>query len=308
MRLNLLPKHASQGSRWKGFFIAGLAMVALSILAAVFMIKKSNTDVTDAQARLDQEKPRAEAALKEAQKAETVAALGTEIQRNLDLKSSMDAQNSKYTRMYRFVMDYIPPYYRINNMSITPIDDKNFRLNLTGVLQTFQQHADLSIALLRLPGAQSVARGAFDINDIFIPNLSEDDQVALPHLLKNGRKPPMVNSGPNSGPDAQLAYLQSLAQQGATGFTGVGGFGTKDATLRHAMPEWSEVTYQVLMSMDDKLKASDPAMKDMSYDFRAPNAKTTLATQAAAATTATPDATQQPTPGPKSDGDPTVGK
>lgn len=269
MKLNLLPTYVSKGAQGRVALVGSLVFLLACIGLTVAMISMSSGKLAASRQAWEDARPPAEAALKEAQKAETIAALGTERKRNLDLTQAMDAQNRKYTTFYDAIKTYIPSFMRVNAMSVIPIDEKSCRLNLTGVLKTYQQYADASLALLRIPGAVNVSRAGYEINDIYVPGLIEADQRGLPFRLNDGRKPALNEE---QGHDAQMQYLIEKAREGTTGFTGTGGFGTAETTLRRAMPDYSEVTLSVLLAQNPSI----PAEQQLNYDFRTPNPRATL--------------------------------
>lgn len=278
MKLNLLPTYVKKGAQGRSFFILGLALALVGVGGAAFMNVASGGKVKAAREEMDAAKVEADRVVALASAADEVAKLGAEPKSHLDLYKAMDEHNRKYTAFYTMVRGYVPNYMRVNAMSVTPISETSCQLNLTGVIKTFQQYADTTIALMRIPGAKSVTRANFNLNDMYVPGLNETDNVALPYLLSDGRKPPMVSSGPDKGPDAQLAYLVGVASKAEQGFTGTGNFGTPGIDARHAMPDWSEVTYAIILEADPSL----PADKQPNLNFLVPNPRQSVGAGAGA--------------------------
>jgi hypothetical protein len=106
------------------------------------------------------------------------------------------------------------------------------------LLKSYQQFADLMVALLRNREVRSVSRSGFTDVDPYIPEISQVDQVGRP------RKP-----GQDPIPDDPLLRLQQQQSQGTLqGFTGEGGFGTVDTGPRGAMPGHSVVTVTLVIA------------------------------------------------------------
>jgi hypothetical protein len=273
MKLNLLPTYVTKGAQGRSLFFISCAILAASAVGAFFLNASTSAARNKAREEMDAAKVAADAVNARSLAAQTVANVGIEIQRNLDLHDAMQRQNTKYTDFYRMVRQYVPSYMRVNNMAVSPIDENTCQLSITGVMRSYQNYSDACLALLRIPGALQVGRAGFNLNDDYIPNLQEDDNVGLPHRLVDGRKPPTVSTGLDRGPDSQLAYLTGLASQASDGFTGTGGFGTPTNDARTAMPDWSDVTFNVILAKDPSL----PPDKQPNVDFRTPNPRQALA-------------------------------
>lgn len=301
MKLNLLPTYVSKGAKAKGVMVASILFLVLSVLGCVGLIVTSKGARDAARTAMDEARPAADAAVRKAKEAEAIAAKGAELRRNVDLADSFEKHNLKYTEFYSAVRPYIPPYFRVNRMQVTPIDEKSCQLQLRGVLQSNQQYADIALAMLRIPGALNVSREGFSVNDLFLPGVTESDQRPLPHLVNSGRVPPLPASGPNLGPDARLAYLIAEASANTpTGFTGTGGFGDASTTLRTAMKGFSDVTINVLITNaaaaaqlgqpapgqpvpNQPVANAAGAGAGLNVDFRVPSARETLKAGAAPA-------------------------
>lgn len=273
MKLNLLPTTVSKGAQAKTAFIFSLLLFVLSILGTIAMIVLSGNNLKTAKQEVEELRPRAASIMAKAREAETVAASGVILKRNIDLAAAMDVQNKKYPEFYDAVIPYIPPYFRVNRMQVTPVSENSCLLTLGGVIQSFQLYSDAPLALLRIPGARTVSRTGYEVlRDMVVPNLIESDQRALAYRRDQGRKPPMDQEGPLGGPDQRLNYLISQATQGSTGFTGVGNFGNPVVNQRSALPEWQNVQFTVLIERDPNA----PADKQLNVDFRTPNPRESL--------------------------------
>ena len=297
MRLNLLPASVSKAGQTRTAIIGSTLLLLGFIGATAFLMSSSASALQTAKTEAEDAKPAAEAALREANKADEIAAQGVGLQRNVDLADALQTHNLKYTRFYRQILPYIPGYFRLTSMSVRPVNENTCNLNLTGVIQSYQQYADLTLALLRIPGAVTVGRSAFTVHDLKVPSLIETDQIGLPHDVTAERKPPLNNLGP----DQQLAYLMAEAQKGSTGFENIGNFGSKDVNQRSSMNKWNEIAISIVMNESGTAPAGEdggqggappapapaPApgggvKAPFSFDFRAPNARETLKAGAAA--------------------------
>jgi hypothetical protein len=248
MKLNLLPTYVSKGNQAKTATVVSVLIALIGILGAVGMIFISKDALSKARDDAASKQQRAADAVAKSKQADSVVADAQMIIRNINLADAMLKHNDAYPDLYRDVKPYIPGFYRISNMSATPLDATTTQLNLTGTLKTFQQYADLMIALYRIPGATSVSRTGYVNVDPYIPNITDVDQ--------NGRP---IKPGETNVPDNKydrLAYLQ--AKGTLTGYTGQGGFGTADnVTPRGAMPGYSVVTVAVVIPRN--VQTPDPA-------------------------------------------------
>ncbi len=247
MKLNLLPTYVSKGNQAKTATVVSVLLALLGILGAVGMIFISKDQLRAARENAESKQERAERAVQVSKRADQVVADAQMIIRNINLADIMLKHNDAYPDLYRDIKPYIPGFFRVTNMSATPLDATNTRVTLTGTLKTYQQYADLMVALFRIPGATSVARGGYTNVEPYIPNVTEADQ--------NGRP---IKPGQTNIPDnryERLAYFQSQAT--VPGFTGEGGFGTADRSQpRGAMPGYSLIT--VTVDMPRALQTPDP--------------------------------------------------
>lgn len=248
MKLNLLPTHVSKAGAARTATILSLLLAVLSILASVFLILKSKSTLQDSEKLVEAWEPAAKRAVDTGKMADTIMAESTVLIRNIDLAQAMMKHNSTYTDLYDEVLSYVPSWFRVTSISAIPTSETQCAVNLTGVLKTQQQYADVMLALLRIPGAQTVGRAGYSINDPFVPNLITEDQLGLPIRPGAARQP--------SDPVQRLYFLMATSGT-TTGFAGTGGFGTPDASPKGAMPDWSQVTLQVILN-DRKIQTPNP--------------------------------------------------
>lgn len=243
MKLNLLPADVSKRSLI-GLAIGASALMAIaSILAMIFMWTFSGQQVARAKERVDQLTPDYNNVLKRAEEADTIIAQVTDIDRNLQLANAMQAHNGKYTRLYNEIFGYLPSWFRLTSISAQAQAENVSTVTITGVVQTYQQYADMNLALLRIPDVQTVGRSGFSLQGARRPALNEADQLGTPIRPGESQLP--------SDPQARFDALIERANSAPSGFQNTGEFGTATPDAqRGAMPGWSAVTYVLTMARD----------------------------------------------------------
>ena len=237
MKLNLLPTSVSKGKQTQTAILLSVLIALLCSAAAIGMILTSRAEVADARTQALAALPKAQLAAATAKHADTVISEARVILTNIGLADAMRQHNTVYADLYDEVRRYVPAFYRVTSMTAVPSGDESATVTLNGVLQSYQQYADLMLAMYRVPGATTVARAGYQNTDRFVPGLTLVDQFGRP--IKPGEQPI---------PDDPLARLDYyVARGGVTGFSGTGGFGTAPGT-RGAMPEWSNVAIAVVIS------------------------------------------------------------
>ncbi|MBL8060286.1 MAG: hypothetical protein JNK63_06180 [Chthonomonas sp.] len=280
MKLNLVPATAKKGAAMKTMVVLSIATVLLSGLATAFMAYQSSAMLAQAKEDAEAARPNAVAAVAYAKRANEVLEKSRGVTTNLTLAQEMSAHNSKYTRFYTKVLPYVPAFFRVTSISIDPIDANSCRLNMTGVLQTAQQYADLSLALLRIPGAQAISRAGFVTQWDDVPALTAEDQRGL-----------MVRQGQIALPEDPVARMEAVSAWGTeqtTGFANVGNFGSATESARGAMTRWSNIGVSVLLAAPGAAPAQAPGQPaapaaaggplppGWSFDFLTPNPTDTL--------------------------------
>lgn len=244
MKLNLLPTTVSKERKARGA-IVGAALLAIGgIIAGVFLTVSSQASLTAAKQTEADARPPADRAVATSQQADTIIAQAAPIIRNSELAKSVVAHNRKYPDLYDKVLPYVPSFFRLTSVSATPSGEQA-TVQMQGVLTSYQQYSNLMLALLRIPGAQTVGRSGYIDRDLSVPQLTPDDQRATP-----------IAPGQTAVPDdplERLAYYQAQATTQA--YTGIGNFGSEDTDLRLAGPESSLITVTVLM--DANLQVPD---------------------------------------------------
>lgn len=248
MKLNLLPTHVSKSGQAKSAMIASLIMVVASIAAAVFLLTSSKAALAKVKEEAYAVKPDADLAVAIAKKADDLIngrppykVPAPLIARNTALANAMLDHSKVYPDLYREVVQYVPDFFRVTSLQAQPMAGGQVaQVNITGIIHTFQQYADLMIALLRIPGAVSVSRSGYTNNDMYVPELILTDQIGIPI------RPDQPRLSSNALDRLNEMIAAAAGQTG--GFQNIGGFGTEDVEIaKGAMPGWSEINVTVLI-------------------------------------------------------------
>ena len=202
------------------------------------MVTISSKRLETAKASVADAKPQYDSAVKIAGEADAMMAKPAirQLVVNTALAKAMIGSNRLYPDLYDFVKPYIPGFFRITNLSASPIDGKSCTVNMTGTIKNAQQYADLMLALLRIPGAVSVTRGGFQSEDIVVPAITVGDQKAKPRLESKAPIP--------DDPLERLVYFQNGVAP--TGFQNSGNFGnTEFGTEKGVRPGESLISVSV---------------------------------------------------------------
>lgn len=237
MKLNLLPTHVSKEGQTKIAAIVSIGMSLAAIAAGIFAVGYSNSELAAAKQRDEEAKPAYEAAMKTSADADAIMASSVIIDRNVKLAKAMDAHNSVYPALYQEVLGHCPSFFRVVSIQAVPTGPEQCTVTLQGVLQSYQQYADIMLAMLRIKDATNVTRAGFTDGRPVVPALTEQDQVGLP-------VPPGGSNLP-SDPRAKLEEMVARASQAPTGFLGTT-FG-QPVDQKGAMPDWSLITLTVTM-------------------------------------------------------------
>ena len=180
-----------------------------------------------------------------AAEADVIAQKATEIVRNQKLAEAMLNKNTAYTNLYRGVLGFVPDFFRPTSISAIPNGETEAVVTMSGRISSFQQYADLMLALMKIPGAKSVTRNGYNVNGPFVPAVTEGDPNAL--VIKRNSQPMP------SDPIERMNRIISDATAAPSGFIGTGNFGNEEPGQRGAMPGDSEVTVSVVLGYVEAL-------------------------------------------------------
>ena len=248
MKLNLLPTHVSKEGQSKVAWVASGLMVVGAIAAGAYAMIWSNQELALAKDRESKNKVYYDTAVATSKKADDIMAGSVVVDRNLKLANAMLKHNAAYPDLYRDVLTHVPTFFRVTDVTATSLGAGLCTVSLTGVIETYQQYADIMLAMLRIPGATNVTRAGFtDVRPV-VPPLNEADQTGRPVRPGEANLP--------TDPRARLEEMIARAESAPRGFLGAEGFGTPDATRKGAMPDWSQITLVVTLNRD--IQTPDP--------------------------------------------------
>jgi hypothetical protein len=260
MKLNLVPTYVSRESKSAPAILIGIVMAIIGVVVAVVIIGKSKNDVDAARADNSQAQADAASAKAISDQADAVMADAKvhDIVRDTNLAKAMSDHCYVYPRLYDTVRQYVPSYFRLTSLSAAPGDDTTCVVTLTGVVSTYQQYADLGLAMLRMPGAQSYSPSGYTITDKYVPPITPDDLSGRP--IRPGEQ--------NIPDDPQARFNRMLGEGKLTGYLG-DGYGPPSDAAKGPMPDASLVTMVVTLKSDPK--------KHFDADLMTPNPRATLA-------------------------------
>lgn len=245
MKLNLLPSNVSKGASGKTAVVISTLLFLGSVAFSIGMSVTSSKALAHNKAQVEEMRTRADAVVKTSEQAVDIIKQSDQIIRNTSLANAMIKHNAVYPDFYNRFLKYIPPFFRIISIQATPIDGSSCTVQMQGVLNTYEQYADLMLALMRHPKATSIARSGIQTNDLIVPALNQTDQIGTP--IKSGE------SQVPSDPMARLDYY--MARGKSSGYNGVGSFGTGDGP-RTAAQGYSLIS--VSMVIQEGLQTPDP--------------------------------------------------
>lgn len=266
MKLNLLPKAVAKEASLKKSIFMAVIIFAAAVGASFMMITNSRNLRDEAFKKRDEAKPQADQAIAIAKAADTEMLRATGVNTNVALYEAMQKHSDVYPALYDELRGYVPSFLRVTSMQAVP-SGTGCTVTITGVLKSFQEYADIMIAMLRVPGIQGVNRSGFvnltpqvlpisQANTSSVPRAPGEVAVPLDLLKKYDY---IVQNGPL--PD------ENAAAKGLV-FTGVGGFGSDEVGPRGAMPGYSAVTITLVLERN----------------LQAPQVRTTVGAASAAAT------------------------
>ena len=249
MKLNLLPTTVSKQRQSKTAWVFFVLILVVAILASAGMTFYANSQLAEAKAAADELKQKAVNAYALSQQADEIIAKAAPIIRNASLADAIQAHSAVYPRLYDEAKQYIPPFFRITQMTATPSGAGTATLTLVGTLKTYQEYTNLVLALNRWKKVTSVGRNGFNLDNESVPALQVSDQTGRAHKASDGVVP-------DDGLE-RLAYFQTKAQATPAGYNGQGAFGAAPDQTRGAMPGDSLVT--ITLSIKENLQVPDIA-------------------------------------------------
>jgi hypothetical protein len=250
MKLNLLPTYVSKGKATKTAAVISVLLVFASVACSVMMSVAVNQRLQVDKQVMEDMRLKADNTVKTYDHAKELVddPKVAQLIRNTGLANAMISHNDVYPNFYNRFLRYIPSFFRLTSIQATPNDKDSSTVTMTGVLKTYQQYADLMLALLRYPNAVSVGRQGFQSRDKVVQPLSASNPTGT--ALRPGEAPVPQD------PLQQLQYFQGQ-NFAPRGYTGVGNFGAEGIGTRSAMTDYSLIT--VTMTVKDNLQVPDIA-------------------------------------------------
>jgi hypothetical protein len=257
MKLNLLPTNINKGAKTRNAIIGSVLLAALGIAGMVALTTTSNDALRTAKQAEADARPKADRAVATALQADEVIAQAKGILTNSALSEAVLKHSATYPAFYDQLLPQIPSYFRVTQITATPSSADSVTVNIQGVLDTYQQYADLMIGLLRIAKlgpdgkpmvdpatkkpmylVQTVGRNGYIDRSMIVPALTPDDQTGRPRL-------PGDPTLPDNEFDRLALYEAKAAVQR---FDATGGFGDPTVVLKGAGPDSSLISVTIVMS------------------------------------------------------------
>jgi hypothetical protein len=257
MKLNLLPTNINKGAKTRNAILGSVLLAALGIAGMVALTTTSSNALLSAKQAEADARPKADRAVATALQADTVIAQAKGILTNSALSEAVLKHSATYPAFYDQLLPQIPSYFRVTQITATPGSADSVTVNIQGVLDTYQQYADLMIGLLRIAKlgpdgkpvldpatkkpqylVQTVGRNGYIDRSMIVPALTPEDQNGRPRL-------PGDATVPDSEFDRLALYEAKAAVQR---FDPTGGFGDPTVALKGAGPDSSLISVTIVMS------------------------------------------------------------
>lgn len=243
MKLNLLPTTEKKSRAGRAGIYVGLLIVVVAALGSVGMMLFAKGRLEEAKGSIGDLPSQVANADATSKSADTIIASAADVIRDAQLAQAMIDHNDVYPKLYDDVKRYIPPYYRLQSISATPISDKQASVTLVGTLSGYQRYADLMLALMRFKDAATIARTGYNLDDPTVPALTPADPKGV--MRKPGEAPV-----PEDGLE-RLAYFQAQAATAPNGYLNTGNYGSGNTEVRGALPDASVVTITMTVNNRD---------------------------------------------------------
>lgn len=221
MKINLLKRHSSPKSDLhQSILFSAIGLCGAVCLAIVMIIFPAN-NLKKLKQKAEELEPKANFAYRVSKRAETIIKKAEIINKNIAFYEATEKHNLAYVNLYKNVMNYLPSFFRLTELSAQPKEKKQALVKMTGIVQNYQQYSDLMLALLRIPNAEKVHRSGFENKAAYIPNLVKDDQIG--NKIRPGQKR-QINSpnkrleeyltvGPEQNPLSPTSNANRISQE-----------------------------------------------------------------------------------------------
>jgi len=162
MKLNLLPKTVAKGVAAKFAFTVMLLLVIANLAIAFVLNQSYRSRLQSLEDWAASVQPSADRVVQASKEADEIIAGARIVLTNTELVQAMNEANHKYPDLYDELRQYIPAFFRVRTITAASTGANASTVTLVGYLQTFQQYADVVIALLRHPDVIAVGRSGFN--------------------------------------------------------------------------------------------------------------------------------------------------
>lgn len=247
MKLNLIPTSAARQGASKITWVIMVLMIVGSIFGAMRMNGKAAAALNTAKGYVDSNQSASNNVNTVTADADTVMSEASGPLLNIKLVQAMKAHCRVYTDFYDQVFRFIPGYFRLTSISVSPNDANTCSVQMTGTVGSLREYMDLVLALRRIPGSQQVTRSGYQLTHTFVQPISANTQ----HSWKIKPGEAELTDDPIQRLDAKIAAAHS------TDFVGVGNFGTPGLPrTRGADPSETLLTVGVVITRN--LMTPDP--------------------------------------------------
>ena len=189
MKLNLLPHYQDPGLQSKKAIQRGGVGVLCALAVSLFLIFWSGLGLGEAQAEIEALEPEAQLAYRTALRADEIMKGAAFLTTDLKLAEAIQKQNQNAITLFQEVMEYLPSFFRLTSLNAAPKGEQDAVVVLEGVIHSYQEYADLMLALLRMPDVSKVQRSKPDIKESPVPPLVPEDQIGISVLAGSPRIP-----------------------------------------------------------------------------------------------------------------------
>ena len=179
MKLNLLPHYQDPNLQEKKAIRRGGISVLCALGLSLFMIFWSGLGLEEARAEVAALEPQAELAYRTALRADEMMKSASFLTTDLKLAEAIHRQNQNAITLFQKVMEYLPSFFRLTSLNAAPKGEQDVVVVLEGVIHSYQEYADLMLALLRMPDVSKVQRSKPDIKESPVPPLVPEDQIGI---------------------------------------------------------------------------------------------------------------------------------
>jgi Tfp pilus assembly protein PilN len=245
MKINLLKKNIAHNENQNRVIIAMVAAVLCCACICFVAVQYLSSQFNNLQEEVAQSETQVAYAYMTSKKADEIIKSGTYIQRNTNLFQSIQNHNHAYVDLYKKVMDYIPAFFRLIEISATPQNQNECLVKMVGIVRSYQEYANLMIAFSRMPNLIKVYRKGFEPKEKYVPGLIKEDQRGTPIQQGGNRIPSEVSL------ESRMAYEQSAKSEAIPGQS------TGETNVVSAFSDESEITVYLLLGQTN-MKVPNP--------------------------------------------------